>query len=229
MAFSLIASTSDSLGATGGDSTAINTTGADLLVVVASWYAGVGDPTLTDSKSNTWTALTRREGAAPGYATTRMYWCVPSSVGSGHTFTLSGADTYCTISVNAFSGAHASPYEAENGSITGGINQAAGSVTPTEDNCLVVTGMCAPETLGAVPSVSGYTSDATNYVGATSMAGGIAHLIQTTAGATNPLWEWSGSPDTGSSAAVAVFKSAEGGGEPPPESGIKTLASMGVG
>jgi hypothetical protein len=230
MPLALVASTSDGLGQNGGASSAIDTTGANLLVLVASWYAGVGNPTISDSKGNSWTPLTQQDGAAPGFASVRMYYSVPSSVGSGHTFSLTGADTYCTISVDAFSGAHASPYTSqENGSASGGVQQAAGSVTPSEDNCVVVTGLAAPEALGAVPSVSGYTADATNYIAATAMAGGIAYQIQTTATATNPLWTWTGSPDTGAAAVVAVFKAAAGGGGGGSTARRATRGLMGVG
>src|SRR5690242_7960475 len=65
---------------------AVNSTGADLIVLAVSYYGPDGPPSsITDNKSNTWTALTQQEGASGGV---RMYYCQAPTVGSGHVFTV---------------------------------------------------------------------------------------------------------------------------------------------
>lgn len=90
MAFSLIAH-----GANGGTATvatlasAINTTGANLLVVsVGSQPGSVTAPTLTDSKSNTWTLIKAQVGSD---VRTGLYAALNPTVGTGHQFTVTSA------------------------------------------------------------------------------------------------------------------------------------------
>jgi hypothetical protein len=74
MAFALIDSVS--VGSTGGGtvtSAAIDTTGADLLVLALSWYDAEAAPTISDSETNTWTALTARDGNHSGAAVQFYY------------------------------------------------------------------------------------------------------------------------------------------------------------
>jgi hypothetical protein len=201
---------------TTGNTTSVDSTGCDLIVAVRSFYQAITTPGLSDSKSNTWTDRT-----AYSSTNTRVIisyiWTGSAgfSVGASHTFTAgtSGA-SYPTLMVAGFSGAKTSadPYTAESGANTGGATSLApGSVTPSEDNCLLVTGMAGGNSTGTPGGVTGYTIDqaidfATTSAGRT---GGLAHLIQTTAGATNPAWTFASEE---AAAAIAVFKAAAGGG-----------------
>lgn len=208
MAFTLLANTGAGGTSTGVTTSGIDTTGADLLVAVVSQVGTTG--TFSDSKGNTWTPLTQYSNA--GGAACQLYWCVPSSVGSGHTFSYSMAGSYPSVAVTAWSGAAASPYDQETGSSAGsGSSLATGSITPSENNCLVITGFQVDGV--SYSSIDGgfTTSDTVAFSFANHEAGGMAYLIQTSAASANPTWTFTGSSSylaTG----IAVFKAAAGGG-----------------
>ena len=185
-------------------SSAVDTTGANLIVVAVSVF-GTNSVTVSDSKSNTpYTALTARTQATQSL---RMYYFLAPSVGSGHTFTASGTSIFPTISVSAFSGvATSSALDQESGttSASGGTTFQPGSITPSQDNCLLVTGVCSS---GNTHSINGsFNATSTNEAAGQHVGGGIAYKIQTTAGAENPTWTWVTS--TGRAAGMASFKPA---------------------
>jgi hypothetical protein len=68
---------------------AIDTSGANLLVAVAAFLNNItANPTLSDSKSNTWTLIHSR---IHSILEVRIYAAIGSpTVGSGHTITLDG-------------------------------------------------------------------------------------------------------------------------------------------
>lgn len=190
----------------------IDTSGADLLVVVVTGYDATNTPVVTDSKNNHttpgWTARTKYS-STNGYV--QIFYCVPSSVGTGHNFTVTtSGDSYPAIAAFAFSGAHATPYDGENGANSSSATSLApGSVTPGENDCVLVTGLMA-YTRGAATVPTGYTGHVAAYVASNYLSSGAAYKIQTSAGAENPSWSWSGSDQC--AANIAVFKSAAGGG-----------------
>jgi hypothetical protein len=200
--------------ASGVTTDAADTTGADLIVLAAAYYPG-SSITISDSKSNTWTALTLYGGTT---AKVRLYYCSAPSAGSSHTFTASGTAIYSALGYVAVSGAGA--YHSENGATgSSGTSVQPGSVTPPEDGCLVVTaiGMDAGNAPGgeaATDSIacnSGFTATGLRYISGASEAIGIARLIQTTAAAINPTWSWA-SQVNNIAAAIAVFRPASAGG-----------------
>lgn len=198
------------LGSTGGTTSAIDTTGADFILIAVAKYQSTA-VTISDSKSNgSPTALTE-------YGSNdrvRLYYYAAPSVGSGHTFTINGP--YPGVQIIAFSGSHASPYDQTNGAYsTNSSSQAAGSLTPSEDNCLVVTavglgGGSVTEQVDSPFSAHQYFIDV---IAGTNQGCGIAYEVQTTATARNPTWTGTA---TGSgrdrSATIATFKKAAGGG-----------------
>ncbi len=100
------------------------------------------------------------------------------------------------------------PFDVENGAIQYvGTTLQPGSVTPSENNELIVTG------LGFYPSGvlsvnSSFTiSDQVNYVSSAAMGLGAAYLVQGTAGAVNPTWTDS-TTATSLAAVIATFKAA---------------------
>lgn len=192
----------------GTPSSAVDTTGCDLLVVSVSYFTGGATPTVTDSKSNTWTGLTARNTG--NNSTNRLYYAKNPTVGSGHTFTVTASNT--TMCVSGFSGTNTTaPFDQENGA--GSVNAtslATGSVTPSEDNELVVTGINtgnngSPFTIG-----SGFTISVQNTGGGSNFDCGLAYIIQTTAGAVNPTWTINALDQV--STTIATFKSAAAGG-----------------
>lgn len=208
MAFSLIANT---VGAQGGSSTtpAINTTGANLIVIAVSMFGTPSTSGLSDSKTNTWTQLTTHSGTT---ASVRLFYCLAPIVGSGHTFTYNVG--FPTICVQAWSGAAAaSVFDVENGASGSGVTSiATGSITPGANNELVVTGISlADNTTGPALINGGFTiSDQSLGRSGLTESGAMAYLIQTTATAANPTW--SGFTTDGPGAAIASFKAAAGGG-----------------
>src|SRR5262245_40596548 len=148
MAYSLVANTiaasSDALGVT---TSAINTTGADLIVVVVglSNSAGTYTAALSDSASNTWSVAvpeTDGSGAGPNSGAIKMVYVRAPTTSSTHTFSWiwSGGPSADApaIAVIAVSGSAPSPLDQTN-SQSGSFQ--TGSVTPTTDNQLLVAGV----------------------------------------------------------------------------------------
>lgn len=208
MAFSLISNVGAG-SAIGNDITtaAIDTTGASLLVVCVNDYT-VNASTLSDSKGNTWTGLTAKMSTT---AESKLYYCKNPTVGTGHTFTAAGTSIYATINVAAFSGAHlTAPFDQQNGATTAGATSlATGSITPSENNELIIAGI---SNVSAARSIdAGFTiANQVNYAAGFHYGGAIAYLIQTTAGAVNPSWSWTGSGEA--AAVIASFKVPAAGG-----------------
>lgn len=205
-AISVVATTHKAGQANGVTTDAIDTSGANLIVVSVSWYRQVGDPTISDNRGNTYTGLTQR-GASN--TNNRLYYCASPTVGSGHTFTVSGTNTYAPISVVAASGAHATPFDVENGSAgASGTSRQPGSLTPSENGCLIVSGVTSSGSSHSLDS--GFTYSQNNYSVGVSMGGGCGYLIQGTAAGVNPTWSWTTS--SYNAATIASFKPAAGGG-----------------
>lgn len=190
MAFALVSSTSKQQTASPLVSSAINTTGANLICVCNSTYAG--GTVLSDSLGNTWSTVSSRKYV--GFVALDSQYCLNPTVGASHTFTSAGSN-YCFQVVAAFSGAAASSAldQTNSASASGVTSQAPGSITPTENNELVVSYL-AIDGGSNNPSIgSSYTMVASTYNNAISEGGGLGYIIQTTAGATNASWSWSGS------------------------------------
>src|SRR5574343_2043522 len=138
MSISLIASTKTSGSATGGTTGSIDTSGANLIVLAVGSMSG-GSPSISDSKGNSYTPLASADTDDLGRV--RLYYCVSPTVGSGHTFTVSGTGIYASLAAAAFSGVNtADAFEAEstNFSNTAGTSGTPGSITPAADGALIV-------------------------------------------------------------------------------------------
>lgn len=215
MAYAKIASASAAAN-TAATTSGIDTTGADLIVIgVSGWTSNLDTTAPTDSKGNTWTAIRYQAG---GDSAVKMWYCYNPTVGSGHTFT-HGGTTYATICVIAFSGAASSPLDQQNSSGSSGnvSSFAPGSITPTEDNELVVA-MWATANFKSPSVDSGFTLQ--EYVGANALPyhGGMAYLIQTTASAANSTASWTDA--YWASAVIASFKAASAA------SAVKTINGL---
>lgn len=200
MAYALIAHT---IAASAGPNpnvttSAINTTGANLIVATFSGYSINASPlSMTDSKSNTWTLIASYTSTV---TRTSMYYCIPTTVGSGHTFTggvVSGGGAYYPcLAIMAWSGATATPFDKHNGATsTGATSIQTGSVTPSTNNELLLTavGFAATDTYTVDSSFT--IEDQHNYGAGTNFGLAFAYLIQTTAAAVNPKWSCGTSVD----------------------------------
>lgn len=186
---------------------AIDTTGADLLIIGISRYFGASGVSLTDSKSNTWHALTVHSASSD--VSNLLYYAWNPTVGSGHTFSFSGSAIYVTLCVAAFSGSQTSsdPFDAQNGGNTAsGSTLQPGSVGTNGE--LVVTswgkgGGSGTDTINLSFSIS----DQAAYSNGNWYGGDLAWLAAT--GAVNPTWTL-GSGTADLAASVASFKAASG-------------------
>ncbi len=190
----------------------INTTGADLIVVGLHAYNDAFSSDLSDSRGNTWTKLTARGTSGSCVV---LYYCAAPVVGSGHTFTAPaghGAPSgYHTVTVAAFAGTNASPYEAESGTTGSASPTRPGSLTPAANGAVVVTGVTWYPS-GTVSVDGSFTIvGQVDYSAGNAMGGALAYLIQTSAAAANPGWSHS-TGFTEAAVAQAVFKAAAGGG-----------------
>lgn len=193
-------STGASTGATTG---ALDSSGANLIAICIVASGSASGITVSDSKSNTWSVLT-----SPGGVYLLMYYCFAPTVGSGHTFSIAATNGYTSITVLGASGAVASPFDQE--------NQAAdyqpGSVTPSEDNELVLTALGFGSAGGTSSVDSGFTKvEDLDFSGGNAYGIALAYKIQTSAAAVNPTW----SNSAGSAVSkIATFKAAVVSGNP---------------
>lgn len=188
--------------ATNATSPAIDTTGANLLVVSASWSDWtIPTVTISDNKGNTWIGLTvYRNFSSSG---TQFFYAKNAIVGAGHTFTVSSsAASSPTVIVHAFANVDTTaPFDKVDG-LAGGTSGplSGGTVTPAVNNSLVIAtlrhGNATVSTITVnLPNLSKNAGNAT------------AYDIQTTITTVNPQWNFSGGTDN-AVASVAVFKPA---------------------
>lgn len=163
--------------------TAIDTTGASLIVVGINYFLGAGSATLSDSKGNTWTALTLvSESTANG----RLYYCVNPTVGSGHTFTLTASGAVrASVAAMAFSNAGA--FDQESSSHAVAETRQPGSLTPSSSDSLFVT-MLASQSNGGDSINAGFTLSETIADTASHLSLSVAYLVQESPAAVNPTW-----------------------------------------
>lgn len=205
--------TSAKQGATNGATTSsVDTTGANFFAFALANYI-VGDTSGTffsDSKSNTWTKLTTRNSSE---SRSRIAYAYNATAGSGHTFTYdSFSNNYSGIVIGGFSGVLTSgdPFDQENGSTTeGATSLATGSVTPSENNELVIAAWGFRSDPGGTPSLNGGFTLIDYQVWNSSWFGcALGYLIQTTATAANPTASWTNTVQA--AASIATFKAAAG-------------------
>lgn len=169
---------------------AIDTTGANLMVVSVSWYFGVtGAGTLTDSKGNTWTGLT---SVATTSFKSQLFYCFNPAVGSGHTVSYAGTFTVPVICVSAWSGIVTSPFDAENGAFNNSASTiSTGSISASQD-ALVISGFMTAEAGATGMGATGFTLlDEVPGTFGQNLPGAHAYKI-IPAGSANASWSYTG-------------------------------------
>lgn len=184
---------------------AIDTTGATLLVVLVSAYQHAPG-TVSDSKSNIWQTLTRRNGTN---ADIQLYYAYNPTVGSGHTFSVSGS-SYPSLFAAAFDGTvtTSAVFDQESGAgKTDNTHSTPGSITPAGSGELFITGAGAANSNSLSFAASGgFTPNIDEQdLGSTYTGGALAYLVNTGSGAENPTWTVTNGD--GPSSAMACFKS----------------------
>ena len=209
MAYTLIAH-GNVAGANSGTTSALDTTGADFLVIHLQQSKTASEATISDSKGNTWNQLTL-QSCASGDVMSRLYYAKNVTVGSGHTFSFSGTSVFGSIEVQAWSGSHlTAPFDVENGAVDGSpASRSTGSVTPSQDNSLLVAGLASGggDNSGTTIDLGFTVSDVSVYSAGVNFGGAIAYLVETISAAKNPTWTFNF--DFGA-ANIAVFKPAGG-------------------
>jgi hypothetical protein len=203
-AFTYIASTS---GGNNQTSPSIDTTGANLLIIVVTVDGGGTGLSIFDAisgHSNVY--ATAKSQAAAGSSSTYTFYCVnPAWVGPGHVFHVSVANGYESIYAAAYSGAASSPLDAVTNSAYNTANTTIqpGSITPSCSNELVIAGMFAEN---GTPAVSGATLRQARATVGGSWGGGLADSIQTAKTAINPTWTVSSGHNA---ATIVAFKASD--------------------
>lgn len=152
--------------------------------------------TCGDSKGNIYTPLNDYGGS--GLSRAGRWWYVANpTVGAGHNFSCAGY--YNTLFAYVFSNVKtaSSPFDQQNGAVA----TQPGSITPSENNELVLTGYVDQGT-GALSINGGFSSPDTQR-SASYISGGASYLIQTTAAAANPTWSGG---TTDKAVSIASFK-----------------------
>lgn len=195
-------------GTTGGTSPNFNSTGADLITVVVE---GVTPFTVADNQGNTYTPRT-------AVGESQIWDCSAPVTSATHTVTITGLVSSAEIAT--WSGTNTSSvFDVENGA---SFSNQAGSVTPSQNGSLIIAGIGQQNT--ATFSIdSGFTVQEQFGGSGVAVPGALAYLIQSTAGAVDPLWTVTGGGGF-SSSVIAVYKPA--GGTSPTVSAVAGAATF---
>lgn len=193
----------------------VNTTGANFAYAFIGFFQSASTPTFSDSKGNTWNALTRQGGANQTNAI--AYWSNLTSVGASHTVTVTGSIDFPGVCVAYFSNVKtSSPGDGEDGNTTAvsvtSLAAGATGLTTTVNNDLVLTGISINVVGNDPTSINGsftYTAtngvDKANFTTSVNFGAALAYRILATAGAVNPTWTLGGL--TGATTDLVAFKS----------------------
>ena len=203
MAITFVAGVASATNTSGTTTSGIDTTGANFLLVAAPHF---NEPSITDSKGNTWSRL-NVTGTDPKLA----FWiAVNATVGASHTATANAVNCFSPVVFLAYSVVNTtSPTDQQNGgTATSSTTVTPGSITPSENNCLVVSASGSNTAAASLSSIDGGFSTRAGIAGAAGSYYGVSvsDLIQTSAAAANPTHTWSASG--GLTAIIASFKAA---------------------
>ena len=188
-------------------SSAINTSGNNLLLFGVSYLDSAGTPTVSDSKGNTWVQCSIGSGVYVASAV--MFYCKNPTVGSGHTFTVTDASSpsYCCAHVATFNNVDtASPFDVQSSVSDGpGTSGQPGSITPTQNGELLYTLLGPADTIVSPSINSSFTLlDFVDIASGTNFGLASAYRVQAVAAAINPTWSWTNSERTNK--LIASFK-----------------------
>ena len=202
------------------DTAPTNITGADLLVFLV---CGISAGTPTDDLGNIWNSLTLQTGY---YGQDFGFWYAwPAVTGTGIFHSSGLFPSGVLIALNT-GGVLSDPFDVENGTITGIPPAIGASLTPTQNNEIVIAGFGSqqidPTTVNSGMTIAGSVDTTGGNFGTT-----MAYIIQTTAGTVQPTFTPSGWNDavSGGINVIASFKSTGGGGVTNPS----RLSLLGVG
>lgn len=196
MAISLVAHI-----AAAGDPAAIDTTGSNLIIVYVD-ADNSPTPAITDSKSNSWTALPVHAATHPN--ANLIFYSLNPTVGTGHTFSVTGVGA-ASIFVSAYAGVLAYVSDDGAGTTVSTSSIQPGAITPT-NGTLLVTGL-GYFALTATASIdSGFTiTDQVASVAGTNYGGAMGYKVVSSIVPVNPTWTITVASATGACCSMVAF------------------------
>lgn len=184
---------------------AINCTGASLIVIAIDQYYGTATP--TDSQSNAYSLAMSEVDSSGGNGAMylSLYYKFGPSVNTNMTFTETYGTTYPGMAVACFSGGGSS-VDQTNGAYTNAAVSSlqAGSITPGINGELVISA-CGWSYSAEYPvSVNGLLVIASQVAEGTGYGVALGYFSQPTSGAINPTWSFTGANNASYSAAAAI-------------------------
>jgi hypothetical protein len=163
-----------------------------LYVVTLSSYDNLGTVTIGSSPSQTWTALNYYYNSYAGTGNGVMFYVCGPATSASQAITVTG--DYATAVFAAYSGTATSncfdsPNQNGNTMYDGGSTFQPGSITPSQNGALIVSGLGAGSGASSVLIDSGFTIVGT-YIG--THFSSQAFLVQASASAINPAWTENG-------------------------------------
>ena len=191
MVFSLLANTNITpAGDTGGTSPAIDTTYVSLIVFSIASRATFA-PSISDSKSNTWTRVVLNiSSGVVGQLV--IYYCINPTTDPAHTFTVDGGasgHSFASGTITAWARCQAFD-TSENGNESTGTTVQPGSLAASSANSLYIVGLTTAASGPPVtPTIdSGFTITDSVLSTANFYGNSQAYFIQGAISALNPTW-----------------------------------------
>jgi hypothetical protein len=208
MSFTLLASASQQSGNQNDVQTALISSGADLIVVIANNQFHTAENVLSDDQGNTWTPLTAQESSSGAQQRTKIYYCVSPNVAVAHVFSLGFvAGSFPSISVLVFSGAKVSDaFEGESGANGNSGTMQPGAITPSLTNTLFVVGA---NHAGTDMTIDGSFSEVADMVGSINATAMFSAYKLSSAVAENPTVSAGGGGNV-RAVVMAAFNAADG-------------------
>lgn len=192
MSWALLGNNQASVPSTGTATTsAVDTTGAQLIVAVClAFAADITTGKMSDSLGNTWSAVA---GQHLGNGSVRIFFAIASLVtGPSHTFSLASetGGSYPTIFVSRWKGLRpgVNNHDGVSGGTAAGTTVQPGTVTPTLDNDLIITGLGDGSITNNKTIDSGFTRQDQQNTSGIGATGAWAYKIQGALAAVNPTW-----------------------------------------
>lgn len=193
----------------------VDLAGSSLIVLAYVFYIAGTLTTPPNDGVNSYTNL--RSEFPPDDSVVRIYYAENPTVSSPLTFTTSGSGIFNALIVAGFSGVKtSSPIDQHDGAILGSPSTSIqpGSVTPTEDNELIVAQLGYGDPIADLAINSGFSTPIHfPFESGVNFGVSFSYLVQTSLGAVNPQFSWSGvGSDAGTN--IATFKAETGGPTP---------------
>lgn len=190
MAYSYLTGTANSstfFGLNGGYTAEVDCTGVDLIIVACPAFNGSISPLgITDDLGNTYTQLAFGDSSSYHIA---LFYCQNPTVSTTQKWTRTGSPggSAISIAVACFSGSVPTPLDQDTvGTGSGASSYQAGTVTPGQDNELVIAAVASASTGPTIDS--GFTVAQFQPNSGDGVGIAIGYLVQTSATAENPTW-----------------------------------------